>query len=93
MLTYQDCLPLVELDEEEARMIASQPPPREDMMLELGNYILLGDDGLPAVRESVLDELKASRRAHDLRRSAELKLMLQKFVDNHPLRRATAEKH
>lgn len=86
MLTYQDCLPLIALDDEEARVLADCPTVPEEVVLDLARYLLLTDEGLPALRRNVLDDLATCRRSHNSRRSAELKTMMRSFVEHHPLR-------
>ncbi|MEO5374462.1 MAG: hypothetical protein H7840_09300 [Alphaproteobacteria bacterium] len=88
MLTCKDCLALMTLDREEELALAVSPPLPEEVVLDLGRYVLLSDEGEPALRQALLFDLEACRRARDIRRMAELKAMVRQFVDHHPSRRA-----
>jgi hypothetical protein len=85
MLTYEDCVGLTELTEDEIEAIAQHEHLPEIVAAELGNYLVHDSDGIPKIKRLILDDIEAARRRGDLHRAAHLKLVLQHFVDTHPL--------
>ena len=88
MLTYQDCLDLCELEEDEVEAIAEHEHLTEIAALELGNYLIHSPDGVPMIERMILDDIERARARHDFRHAAKLRLVLKHFVDSHPEHRA-----
>ena len=83
MLTYEDCLGLCELTEEEVLAIAEHEHIPAIAAAEMGNYLVHTDDGIRAIRKMILDDIGAARNRSDFRHSAELKMVLHHFVETH----------
>ena len=85
MLTYEDCVGLAELTEDEIEAIAQHEHLPEIVAAELGNYLVHDPDGIPKIKRIILDDIEAARRRGDLQRVVHLKLVLKHFIDTHPL--------
>lgn len=84
MLTFEDCLGLCELTEEEIDAIAQHEHLPETAALELGNYLIHRDDGVRVIKRMILDDIAEARRHGNTKRALTLKLTLKHFVDTHP---------
>ena len=84
MLSYQDCVELSDLTEEEIEAIAQHEHLPEMAALELGSYLVHTAEGIPMIKRIILDDIEeARRRGHD-QKALQLKLVLKHFVDTHP---------
>jgi len=90
MLTYEDCVDLCDLTDEEIEAIAEHEHVPRMVALELGNYLLETDDGAPAIKEIIIDDIWRAKDQGDVAKTAKLKLVLQHFVSNHPCVEACA---
>lgn len=88
MLTFDDCLGLCELTEEEVAAIAEHEHLPMIVAAELGNYIIQGSDGALRIKRIIVDDIRAARAVGDLAHVLALKLVLRHFVDRHPECRA-----
>ena len=84
MLTYQDCVGLCELTEEEIRAIAEHEHLPELIALELGQYLAQTEDGQRSIRRMILDDIEAAQSAGDREKILRLKATMKHFVDTHP---------
>ena len=84
MLTFEDCVALCELTEEEVAAIAEHEHLPMIVAAELGNYLIHGPDGALRVKRIILDDVLAANRAGDVRHALTLKLVLRQFVERHP---------
>jgi len=84
MLTFEDCLALSELTEDEILAIAEHENLPEMTALELGNYLVHTPGGEKRIRRMILDDIEHARRTGNYRRSAELKMVLKHFCEQHP---------
>ena len=84
MLTYEDCLELSELTEEEVESIAQHEHIPEIVALELGHYLIETPDGIPMIKRIILDDIEAERRRGHTEKALHLKLVLRHFVHTHP---------
>lgn len=84
MLTYEDCLGLCELSEEEILAIAEHEHIPVIVAAELGNYMIHTKDGVPMIRRMIVDDLVAAGARGDFQRAAELRMVLRHFVATHP---------
>ena len=84
MLTFDDCVALCELTEEEIAAIAEHEHLPMIVAAELGNYLIHGADGALRVKRIILDDLQAASRTGDVRHALTLKLVLRHFVERHP---------
>lgn len=83
MLTFEDCLGLCELSEEEIRAIAEHEHLPQIVALELGNYLMRGPDGQLLVSLMFIDDIRAAERRSDLVHAAMLKRALRRFIEQH----------
>ena len=84
MLTFDDCVALCELTEDEIAAIAEHEHLPMIVAAELGNYLIHGPDGALRVKRIILDDLLVAGRAGDKARALTLKLVLRHFVERHP---------
>jgi len=84
MLTIEDCLGLCDLDEEEILAIAKHEHVPEIIAVELAQYLIETDDGVPAIRRMILDDIQCARDGGDHRQTERLTLVLKHFVATHP---------
>jgi hypothetical protein len=91
MLTFEDCLALVDLTEDEILAIAEHENLPETAALELGHYLLHTPGGEMRIRRMIVDDIEHALRCGNFRHSAELKTVLQHFCDQHQGERAVIE--
>lgn len=84
MLTFDDCLALCELTEDEIAAIAEHEHLPMIVAAELGNYLIQAPDGALRVKRIILDDMMVADRAGDNSRALTLKLVLRHFVERHP---------
>ena len=84
MLTFDDCLALCELTEDEIAAIAEHEHLPMIVAAELGNYLIQGPDGALRIKRIILDDMLAANRVGDNGRRLTLKLVLRHFVERHP---------
>ena len=90
MLTYQDCLGLCELTEEEIRAIVEHEHLPDIAALELGQYLIERPDGDLRIKKIIVDDIRNAEGRGDLKHALKLKLVLRHFVQTHPENRETA---
>ncbi|MGB5453329.1 MAG: hypothetical protein WBM71_00185 [Sedimenticolaceae bacterium] len=84
MLTYEDCIGLSDLTEEEVEAIAEHENIPEIVAAELGSYLVHTDDGVPKIRRIILEDIELAEKKGDAEHVITLKLVLKHFVDTHP---------
>jgi len=84
MLTYEDCIGLSDLTEEEVEAIAEHENIPEIVAAELGSYLVHTDDGVPKIRRIILEDIQLAEKRGDAEHVITLKLVLKHFVDTHP---------
>jgi hypothetical protein len=84
MLTFDDCVALCELTEDEIAAIAEHEHLPMIVAAELGNYLIHGPDGALRIKRIILDDMLAANRSRDSGRRLALKLVLRHFVERHP---------
>ena len=62
MLTFEDCLALCELTEDEIDAIAEHEQISETVAVELGSYLIHGPDGQLLIQRMIIDDIQAARR-------------------------------
>lgn len=90
MLTFQDCLELCELTEEEIQAIAEHEHIPAIVALELGNTLIRGPGGELLVSQMVIDDIRAAERRGNVVRAAQLKKTLRHFIEEHLAKRRAA---
>jgi hypothetical protein len=84
MLTYEDCLGMVDLTQEEVEAIAEHEHCHDIIALELGNYLVHTPEGQPRIRRMILEDIETAEARGDASHSAKLKLVLQRFCARYP---------
>lgn len=84
MLTYDDCVELSGLTQEEIDAIAEHEHVPAIVALELGNYLLETNDGVPAIKRMIFDDITAAKAAGHFDRASELGAVLHHFISTHP---------
>jgi hypothetical protein len=83
MLTFEDCLALCELTEDEVDAIAEHEQLSETVAVEFGNYLIQGPDGQLLIQRMIVDDIQAARRRGDVAHAAHLKQTLRRFIEAH----------
>jgi uncharacterized protein DUF6455 len=91
MLTYNDCLELCELTEEEVSALARLKHLPEVVALEMGWSLCRTPEGAQTIRRMILDDIEAACRRGDARAAAKLGLVLHHFLENHHVEDAPAD--
>jgi hypothetical protein len=84
MLTYQECLDLCELEEDEVDAIAEHEHLTEVAAMELGNYLIHSPEGVPMIKQMILEDIERARARRNIVHAAKLKLVLKHFIETHP---------
>lgn len=84
MLTYEDCIALCELSEEEVAAIAEHEHVPEIVALEMGHYLVHSDDGEPCIRSLILDDIAHCRDTGNREKEEQLIMVLKHFIATHP---------
>ncbi len=87
MLTYEDCLGVCDLTEEEIEAIAEHEHIPEIAAMEMGEYLVNSKDGIPKIKKIILDDIKAAEDTGDNEHAEELRKILKHFVTTHPSRK------
>jgi hypothetical protein len=90
MLSYEDCVELSDLTEEEIAAIAEHEHLPEIAALEMGSYLVHTPEGVPMIKRIILDDIEEERRRGHNEKSLQLKLVLKHFIDTHPQNPAKA---
>ncbi|MBI2317471.1 MAG: hypothetical protein HYY28_17170 [Betaproteobacteria bacterium] len=83
MLTFEDCLALSELTEEEILAIAEHEHIPEMAALQLGNYLVRTASGEKRIKRIILDDIAQAKAAGDPHHALALKLVLKHFCELH----------
>lgn len=83
MLTYEDCLGMTDLTQEEVEAIAEHEHCHQILALELGNYLVHSAEGQPRIRRMILDDIATAEARGNVARTAKLKLVLKRFCDRY----------
>lgn len=84
MLSYQDCLALSDLTDDEVEAIAEHEHIPAMAAAALGNYLVHTPDGVPMLKRMILDDIETARADGNWRHALDLKMVLRHFVETHP---------
>lgn len=84
MLTIRDCLDLCDFDEEEIAAIAEHEHIPEIVAIELAEYLIHTEEGVPRIRRIILDDIRDAASRGDAVRAEHLTLVLKHFIATHP---------
>lgn len=85
MLTFEDCLALSALTEDEILAVAEHENLPAATALEFGNYLLQTPGGDLRIKRIIVEDIEHARQCGNHRRSAELKHVLARFCEQHRL--------
>lgn len=89
MLTYEECLAMSDLTEEEIGAIAVHEHMDKMIAMALGHY-LVTHNGEQKIRQIILDDINEARRAGNASQEKVLRTVLQHFIATHPDHRDSA---
>ena len=84
MIRLEDCIELCGLTEEEVLAIAQHERLPEIVAAELGNYLVSSPEGELCIKEMIRDDIAQAAAAGDRARGLALKLVLRRFIVEHP---------
>ena len=84
MLTYHDCIGLCDLTEDEIAAIAEHEHIPQIIALELGEYLVHCERGIPCIKKIILDDIEHAQEQQNTQKVLQLKLVLKHFVETHP---------
>ena len=84
MIRLEDCIELCGLTEEEVLAIAQHEHLPEIVAAELGNYLVSTPDGELCIKAMILDDMAQAAGIGDRARALGLKLVLRRFIVQHP---------
>jgi hypothetical protein len=84
MITLEDCVGLCGLTEDEVLAIARHEHLPEMVAVELGSYLVDTAAEQDAIRAMIEEDIEAARGARDTGRTLALKVVLHKFICEHP---------
>lgn len=83
MLSYDDCVGLSDLTEEEIEAIAEHERVPEIVAAELGSYLVHSSEGVPMIKRIILDDIEKAKQQGNKERALHLRLVLKHFMDTH----------
>jgi len=83
MLTFEDCLGLSELTEDEILAIAEHEHIPELAALEMGNYLVHTPSGEKEIKRFLIEDIAVARHEGNIKHAAVLKLVLRHFCQEH----------
>ena len=83
MITFEDCLGLSELTEDEILAIAEHENIPEVTALEMGNYLMHTPRGEKQLKRIILEDIAVARRTGNIEHAATLKLVLRHYCQEH----------
>jgi hypothetical protein len=92
MLTIEDCIELCGLDEEEIAAIAAHEHVPEIVAIELAEYLVHCDDGIPRIKRMIRDDIRLARKRNDAAAVARYRDVLKHFIATHPERELYLER-
>ncbi|MFO7858238.1 MAG: hypothetical protein R6V11_04870 [Ectothiorhodospiraceae bacterium] len=84
MLTYEDCLAMTDLTEEEVEAIAEHEHCNVMAALEKGHYLVEAPDGTVRIRRMILDDIAMAQVRGNSERVAVLQSVLRRFCNKYP---------
>lgn len=89
MLTYEECLAMSDLTEEEISAIATHEHMDSIIAMALGHY-LVTHNGEPMIKQIILDDIAEARRMGDTGQERLLRAVLEHFIATHPEHRPSS---
>lgn len=90
MLTYEDCVELSDLTEEEIEAIAEHEHIPQMAALEMGSYLVHTPEGEKRIKRMIAEDITSAQERGDKHKVAMLKLVLKHYLEHHAKPPATA---
>ncbi len=84
MLTFEDCVGLCDLDEDEIKAIAEHEHVPEIVALELAQYLIRLPDGTVAIKRMIVEDIQHARERNNPDHAELLQNVLKHFIATHP---------
>ncbi len=84
MLTYEDCLAMTDLTEEEVEAIAEHEHCHEMVAMELGHCLVRTDEGVVRIRHMITDDIALARARGNTDHAAKLQIVHDRFCEKYP---------
>lgn len=84
MLTFEDCLAMTDLTEEEVEAIAEHEHCHEMVAMELGHCLIRTEEGVVRIRHMISDDISMARARGDSRHVARLQVVYDRFCEKYP---------
>lgn len=84
MLTFEDCVGLCDLDENEIKAIAEHEHVPEIVALELAQYLIRLPDGTVAIKRMIVEDIQHARESNNPEHAELLQNVLKHFIATHP---------
>jgi hypothetical protein len=84
MLTLEDCLGLCHLTEEEIEAIAQHEHLPEIIAVELGEYLVRSETGVPMIRKMIFEDIQECLSHGKTAQAERLNMVLKHFIATHP---------
>ena len=90
MLTYEDCVSLTDLEEDEIEAIAQHEHVPEIVAAELGCCLVHDPSGIPRIEQIIREDIEVARLHGHPGEAAHWRQVLDHFSANHPVYCAAA---
>lgn len=84
MLTFEDCLAMSDLTEEEVEAIAEHEHCHEMVAMELGHYLAHTEEGVVRIRRMIVDDIAMAQARGDSLHAGKLKIVHDHFCERYP---------
>jgi hypothetical protein len=84
MLTYEDCLALCGLTEDEIEAIAEHEQVPEMIVMEMAAYLIKTDTGERYIKRMILDDIEHAKATGNTEHAGKLERVLLHFIASHP---------
>lgn len=84
MISFEDCVAMCGLTAEEIAAIAEHEHIPEMAAAALGSYLLSGEHGPEAIRDMIIDDIRAASRRGNRKHAGELLSVLRQLLARHP---------
>ena len=84
MLTFEDCLALCNLTEEEIAAIAEHEHIPEITAIEYGDYLIKTPNGERHIKRMIVEDIERCKAHGNLKHAKALEKVLEQFVLHHP---------
>lgn len=87
MITYEDCLELCDLTQDQINAIAEHEHMDRLQALAAGDHLVHTKGGETTIRRMIIDDIRHARRLGQHRHEVQLRQTLTQFIKTHPHQR------